>query len=348
MFNSFANEKYKNTKCGTLEAKGADCSNQIPKFNQDQKFIIISGPTGVGKSDFAEYLANNLGYDGVIINGDMGQLYTPISIGTAKPENIDNCYLFNVMDEPLDLGSYEFRNIVLSALNECWSSGKLPIIVGGSGFYLKSLFYPPTSFNADEIDDSEIIENFKHLSTQELYLNLENIDPKRAQSIHPNDRYRIERALFLWEKTSLKPSELKPKFEPLGSCFFYFVKRDKKELVNRINERVGKMLVSGWIDEVKNLNDPWKKFLLKKKLIGYPEIIRYLEEGSSNQENLAKIIGFKTAQYAKSQMTFWRSLQKQLIESDPNKYFLKDIQEFDLTNNFECLKDIIVKKLNES
>lgn len=350
MFNSFANEKFKYAKCGSIEAKARDCSYQVPNFgfNKDQKFIIISGPTGVGKSDFAEHLANTLGINGVIINCDMGQFYAPISIGTAKPQNLDNSYLFNIMDEPLDLGVYEFRNIVLATLNHCWSAGKLPIIVGGSGFYLKSLFYPPTCLDIDEVNDSEIIQDFKDISTQELYFNLENIDPERAQYIHPNDRYRIERALFLWKKTLLKPSELKPKFEPVGSCFFYFVTRDREELRSRIEERVGKMLAAGWIDEVKNLNDSWKQFLLKKKLIGYPDIIEYLKVKDGDQENLTRNIGFKTAQYAKRQITFWRSFHKQLIESDPNKHFIKDIQEFNLTNNFDCLKDIIMKKLNES
>jgi len=324
--------------------------DQVPdlKLNQEKKLILISGPTGVGKSDFAEYLAANLGYDAAILNCDMGQVYTPLSIGTAKPENINNCYLFNLVDKPLNFGVYAFRNMVVERLNKCWSEGRLPILVGGSGFYIKSLFYPPTSLDDYENDDAEIISNFEGFSTEDLYLKLKNIDPERTEQIHPNDRYRIERALFLWKKTSHKPSELKPSFEPVGSCFYYFLTRDKQLLRDRINERVGKMLQGGWIEEVKGLDDSWKKFLLKKKLIGYPDIIKYLEEGDDDQENLIRVIGHKTALYAKRQLTFWRSLQRQLIMSDPLMHYIKDIQEFDLTNNFECLKDIIEKKINES
>jgi tRNA dimethylallyltransferase len=351
MFDSFTNKKSANGKFSSLDSKDLVGGDQVLDFKLglDRKFILISGPTGVGKSDFAEYLAAHLGCDTVIINGDMGQVYTPLSIGTSKPEDLSNSYLFNVVDQPLNLGAYAFRNMVAKRLKECWLERKIPIIVGGSGFYMKSLFYPPTSLDqVDEDSDTKIIFEFKDKSTQDLYIKLKNIDQVRAEQIHPNDRYRIERALFLWEKTLSKPSELRPKFEPLGSCFYYFLTRDKQQLKNRIDERVGKMLEVGWIEEVKSLNDAWKKFLLKKKLIGYPDIIQYLEEGNNNQDNLVKIIKCKTSQYAKRQFTFWRSLQNQLIASDTNKEYIKDIQVFDLTNNFECLKDIIMKKINES
>jgi len=316
-------------------------------MDKKKKIIIISGPTGVGKSDFAEYLAKALVPGGVIVNGDMGQVYKPISIGTSKPDNIQSCYLFDVLDKPLNLGAYAFRTMVMEVINRCWSGGKIPIIVGGSGFYLKSLFYPPAVLE-NENNDSCILDKFRDSSTADLYLALLGVDPKRAMLIHSNDRYRIERALFLWEKTSCKPSEFKPKFEPLGSCYYYFLTRDRYCLKNRIDQRISKMIESGWIDEVQKLDAFWKNFLLKKKLIGYPEIINYLDKGDGDQDSLKKVIGFKTAQYAKRQFTFWRSLHKQLVESDPYGDYLKDIQEFDLTNNFECLKDIIVKKINES
>jgi len=350
MFDSFATKKFENRKFSSLNARDLVDSNQVPNFKLDKekKIILISGPTGVGKSDFAEYLAGGLGTGAVILNCDMGQIYTPISIGTSKPDDISNCYLFNIVDEPLDFGVYAFRNMVLACLNKCWSEGKIPILVGGSGFYIKSLFYPPISLDVNEKSDAEIIREFENISTEDLYLRLQYIDPERMQQIHQNDRYRIERALFLWKKTSYKPSALKPTFEPIGSCFYYFLTRDKQLLRNRIDERVSRMIDAGWLDEVRGLNDSWKKFLLRKKLIGYPDIIQYLKEGIDDQASLIKTIGYKTALYAKRQLTFWRSLQRQLIESDPDKHYIKDIQEFDLTNNFECLKDIIEKKINES
>jgi len=346
MFDSFTSEKFKNREFCSLDNRNLVNLSQIPNLKKEKKIILISGPTGVGKSDFAEFLVAHM--NGVIINGDMGQIYTPISIGTAKPENTNNCYLFNIMNQPLDLSAHTFRNMVIKSLNECWAAGKVPIIVGGSGFYIKSLFYSLASFSINEDEDKEIMVDFSKYSTEELYLKLENIDSERAKSIHPNDRYRIERALFLWKKTFYRPSDLEPKFEPLGSCFYYFLTRDRHELRNRIDERVGKMLKAGWIYEVKQLDYNWKTFLLKKKLIGYPEIIQYLEEKKSDLEDLTKIIGCKTAQYAKRQFTFWRSLKKQLIESDPYNKYIKDIQEFDLTNNFGYLRDIIIKKINES
>ncbi|WP_171814722.1 tRNA (adenosine(37)-N6)-dimethylallyltransferase MiaA [Candidatus Babela massiliensis] len=301
----------------------------------NKKFIIVSGPTGVGKTDFAEKLAQSISLKTAIVNIDVGQFYKPLSIGTAKPDLSDvqygsRYYLFDIIDQPKDLTASEFREILLKLLKDLWANNILPIIVGGSSFYVKSIFYPPISI----LNNSSNGLDFSNISTQDLYNRLKEVDEIRAQEIHSNDRYRIERALYLWNTTSIKPSNLKPKFDCPGECLFYYITREREELYSIINQRTYKMFDLGWLEEVKNLDNNWKKFLLKKKLIGYPEIIKYLDNSSFDDydfDNLVQDISQKTRAYAKRQLIFWRSLKADLILSNLSKGFIKDIKEINLT-----------------
>ena len=143
-----------------------------------------------------------------------------------------------------------------SKVEEVWSRGKLPILVGGSGFYLLSLFYPPTEVDSDS--------SYNSSSWEELY----KLDPERAGEIKKTDYYRISRAVSI-ARAGKKPSSLKPKFNPFCNARIVVLYRDRKELYERINERTLVMLQEGWIDEVKVLSEDWKRFLLDKKLIGY-------------------------------------------------------------------------------
>ena len=109
-------------------------------------FIVIAGPTGVGKSDFALQLAQQLSFPVELINADMGQLYTPLSLGTAKPDYKHEPvvhHLFDCLDEPRDYTVHEFRQAVVQVMQELWARGVVPLIVGGSSFYVQSLFFPP-------------------------------------------------------------------------------------------------------------------------------------------------------------------------------------------------------------
>lgn len=301
----------------------------------NKKFIIVSGPTGVGKSDFAEKLAQSISLKTAIVNIDVGQFYKPLSIGTAKPDLSDQeyssrYYLFDIIDQPKDLTASEFREILLKLLKDLWANNILPIIVGGSSFYVKSIFYPPISI----LNNSSNCLDSSNISTQDLYNRLKKIDEVRAQEIHPNDRYRIERALYLWNATSIKPSNLKPKFDCPGECLFYYITREREELYSIINQRTYKMFDLGWLEEVKKLDNNWKKFLLKKKLIGYPEIIKYLDNSLFDNydfDNLMQNISQKTRAYAKRQLIFWRSLKTDLILSNLSKGLIKDIKEINLT-----------------
>ena len=297
-------------------------------------FIVISGPTGVGKTDFVHELIAHLPYTTQIINADVGQMYTPLSIGTAKPDYRQGPvkqHLFDILDEPRDYTVADFRKEVKNLMQQLWDSSVVPIIVGGSSFYIQSLFFPPL---ADEGSEHALPDSYSTMTNQELWQELLRIDPDRAASIHPHDRYRVERALALWHSGGKLPSLLVPLFEPLGTCAFYYLTRDRAELNERINERVHSMLAAGWIDEVRNLDHAWRTFLLKKKLIGYRAIIEFLNKSGQVKLSLNELedqISLKTRAYAKRQLTFWRMMKQKLEEADPEHAYLKIIKEINLT-----------------
>jgi tRNA dimethylallyltransferase len=303
-----------------------------------KKLCIIYGPTGVGKTDYALNFGSNEKIE--IINGDVGQFYEPFGIGTAKPnwkeEKIPH-HLFDVITEPQDCTVVEYRTMVLKKVYEIWSRNAIPVIVGGSGFYIKSLFFPPPAQECNENLPQKSTEN----STKELWEKLKKRDPERAEKLYQQDRYRIERALVLLEK-GVKASECVPRYQPLDAdVLLLFLKRDRSELYDRINQRTYLMLDQGWIEEVESLmHTPWQDFLMKKKLIGYNDIMLYLQGDCTPEEKkkLLHTIQKKTRNYAKRQLTFWRMLEKLLLQyfKDPSQVLEINVSQ---DGAFESFKD---------
>jgi len=281
----------------------------------NKKYIIVMGPTGVGKSDLAIEAAQFL--SGEIINGDVGQFYTPFGIGTAKPEWRNEPvthHLFDVIDEPIDCTVVSYRSMVQNALDQVWSKKRIPLIVGGSGFYLQSLFFPPLSF--DDADHAHVSEVSIDSSVEKTWHNLKKYDSERAAQIDPHDSYRIDRAFEFMINSGKKASFFNPIYNPLcGQGLVIFCARERTELYDRIDARVLHMMQSGWKHEVELLLDtPWENFLLRKKLIGYPDIIKYLRGDTETQdfESVVTEIQKKTRHYAKRQSTFWRAFEKKV------------------------------------
>lgn len=291
--------------------------NQLGIFAVRKSMIIIFGPTGVGKTELAEMLATKIPSE--IVNADLGQFYTPLSIGTAKPDWRNSPiaqHLFDIINEPRMITVTEYRDMVMQTFDEIWSRKNIPLVVGGSGFYLQSLFFPPVSASYHQSQ-----KNY-YGPEQERWNLLYSVDPERALRIHRNDIYRINRALDIYYTTGRKPSEQIPRYQPLGSFCFIYVNRDREDLYARINTRAEIMLNSGWLDEVARLQDTdWGPFLKKKKLIGYDDILKYLEgdKTKSEYEELIDQITRKTRNYAKRQITFgnqlFEHLEKALVES---------------------------------
>lgn len=274
--------------------------------------LIVTGPTGVGKTAFVDELARN--YDIEIINGDMGQLYEPLSIGTAKPDwkraPIPH-HLFDYLVKPDLFSVTKYRAVIKKMVEKIWQRKKVPVIVGGSGFYLLSLFFPPLE---SDVDPGQV-DAISQLSHEQVWKEIKAADPVRAKEIGKHDHYRLSRALAIWRSTGKKPSTFQPQFDPIAQGIVIWLSRDRKELYERIDARVLEMIELGWIEEVQNLKDsPWEKFLRKKKIIGYDLIFQYLDDEISYSQ-LIEQIQKKTRNYAKRQISFWSRFKKLLSEA---------------------------------
>ena len=275
-----------------------------------EKIIAIVGPTGVGKSELAIFLGEKL--SGEIINFDSLQFYKELNIGTAKPgeerKRIPH-HLYDLLELNEEFNAAKFVEIADNLIKEIWERGKIPILVGGTGLYLRAFEYGLFPIEVPK----EIRENLRKRVDQDLsslYEELKRLDPEYAQKISPKDKVRITRALEVIYTTG-KPISYFHKENP------FFVKKryniikiglnlPRKELYKKINLRVIKMIEKGWIEEVKNLLEKGYSIELKPfKAIGYKYIIYYLQ-GRLSLEKAIELIQRDTRRYAKRQLTWFK------------------------------------------
>ncbi|KKT23549.1 MAG: tRNA dimethylallyltransferase [candidate division TM6 bacterium GW2011_GWF2_43_87] len=309
-------------------------------------FFVLSGPTAVGKTEVSQDFFGTGCVE--FINGDMGQLYKPLSIGTAKPDwkSIPIAHhLFDIIERPVDYTALDYRERVKTCMEEVWERGNIPVVVGGSLFYLRMLFFVPGDYDSSCLASKRGSQPEIDFDRESAWEILQSKDPQRAEQLESaNDTYRLKRALELLEAGVL-PSSRTLKYEPLAHYRILFLTREREDLYARINRRVVEMIGAGWIEEVKGLSADWRAFLSRKKLIGYSEIITYLEElekegcdktlSSPCFETLVSCIQQRTRRYAKRQMTFWRmlkrELKKELVCSIKKGNEECSIEELDLT-----------------
>ncbi len=272
--------------------------------------LFIVGPTAVGKTDFS-YQLSALSKTAVI-NCDVGQFYRSLSIGTAKPDisssSIEH-HLFNILELSEDCNIGRYRESCTQLLLACEKSSTRPLIVGGSLFYAESLFFK---------HPSRPVRLQANPAIKEVYCwdLLNRIDSSRASKIHPHDTYRVGRALDIWYNTGTLPSDYTLSFDPISKkSILFFLTREREDLYERINKRTQFMLESGWIEEVANLSSESKYWVKEKRIIGYAEIISYLESGSRDSKKLIEIIAQNTRNYAKRQLTYWARLKSNLLGS---------------------------------
>lgn len=307
--------------------------------------IIIIGPTGVGKTDLSLAIGSFLSIE--IINIDVGQFYTPLTIGTAKPawrDAIIPHHLFDIFDMPINGDVVQYRAAVLSLIDEIKDRGAIPVLVGGSGFYVRSLFFP-VAFSGHAVNTYRSFDSHANGGAHgnDLWHVLNKIDPERASKINVNDYYRLNRALEQYQQSSLLPSSLKPVFQLPFTYELLYVGRTRSDLYCRIKKRTDIMMDAGWIDEVRSLiGTPWENFLQEKKIIGYNEILSFLKGGASLKDTV-DAIGKRTCLYAKRQETYWRYLAHQLACYDDqlgilNKAYSVPIDKIDLKYYWQYLK----------
>lgn len=308
-----------------------------------KKILFIYGPTASGKTALAEKIAALIPAE--IINMDSAQMYTPLSIGTAKPDWKKTAFkqhLFDSVDDPTYTTVHTFRDTVAALIQEIHTRGNLAICVGGSGFYLKSLLFKLSHNLASDNFFQKI--SYQNETPEKLWEKLKAIDPERASQIHPCDKYRLQRALDIWLTTGKKPSNYKPIYAPIAPGILIHVTREREELYQRINQRVLDMIDMGWLEEVKSLSgSDWEPFLTKKGIIGYADLFSYLEKKVSLQDAI-QIIQKKTRNYAKRQETFWRLIIKDLTQAQGNFKEETNIELRELNLTYANI-DLYIKQL---
>jgi len=277
------------------------------------KLVIILGPTGVGKSEVAIDVA--LGVGGEIINADSQQVYRAMDIGTGKPTQEKRQrlphHLIDIVDVDEEFNVALFREKALESAEAIWSRGKKTVVCGGTGLYIKALSHglfvgPGKNPEIRKRLEQEAGEN----GLETLYLRLGRVDPDALTSIHPNDRYRIIRALEVFEVTGKRMSQWQREHGFKESPFEILkigLNREREELYDLINRRCEEMVANGLVEEVKGLIDRGYRLDLKSmRSVGYRHMGLYLS-GAMALEEAVSLMQRDTRHLAKRQLTWFRA-----------------------------------------
>jgi len=272
-----------------------------------EKIVTIVGPTAVGKTKLSIELAKKL--NGEIISGDAMQIYRGMDIGTAKikPTEMEGI-VHHLLDEKNPDERYsvaEFQKTVRAKIDEISERGKMPIIVGGTGLYVKAVLYDYEF--TEEVQPSD--KQYEGLTNEEIHAKLASIDPESAEVLHPNNRRRIMRALDIYYETNTTKSETLKKQEKklLYDVTLVGLTDDRAVLYERINARVDQMITAGLIAEVEKLyvaGIPRDSQAIQA--IGYKEIYDYLA-GMTDLETTVELIKRNSRRLAKRQYTWFRN-----------------------------------------
>lgn len=274
--------------------------------------IVLTGPTAVGKTKASIGLAKAL--NGEIISADSMQVYKYMDIGSAKimPEEMNGVthHLVDVLDPTDDFNVVKFQKMAKDALAQIYDNGHIPIIVGGTGFYIQALLYDIDFTESD--NDTELRHQLELYAKEQgniaLHEKLQAVDPEAAKAIHPNNVKRVIRAIEYYQQTGEKISEHNEKERKKESPydFYYFVLTDDRDILySRIDERVDLMVQNGLVDEVMKLkNMGCTKQMVSMQGLGYKEILSYLD-GEITLEQAIYLIKRDTRHFAKRQLTWF-------------------------------------------
>jgi tRNA dimethylallyltransferase len=304
------------------------------------RVIVLAGPTAVGKSELALELAKILG--GEIVSADSMQVYRGMNIGTAKACEEDvhlvPHHLIDICDLSESFNVVDFFREACIAIQSIIARNRVPIIVGGSGFYIRSLLYgPPQGPSSVPEIRGEIEEEMEIHGVQAAYQRLKELDPRYASRITSNDKQKILRALEIISLTGKRVSDHPwggVKFTPPYDFRCWFLHRPREVLYQRIDQRCDQMIDQGLVEEVEGLEDLAAN-LSASQAIGYRQTVAFLQGGQIAEDEKEYIRLFKQAsrRYAKRQFTWFRS--------EPRFRWL-DIELHD----FEIALDIIAQDFN--
>ena len=286
-------------------------------MNTEKKpLLILTGPTAVGKTALSIQLAKAVG--GEIVSADSMQVYRHMDIGSAKVtekemEGIPH-YLIDVLDPQDDFNVATFQTLARQAMDEIYSHGNIPIITGGTGFYIQALLYDIDFKENNEKNPirKELEQLAKELGDKApgtLHEKLSHIDPKAARQIHANNIKRVIRAIEYFEQTGEKISEHNEEMHQKESPYnflYYVLTRDRKTLYERIDKRVDIMIANGLVKEIEKLKAMGcHRGQTSMQGLGYKEILDYLD-GSCTLDEAVYILKRDTRHFAKRQLTWFR------------------------------------------
>ena len=310
--------------------------------SEKKPLIILTGPTAVGKTSLSIQLAKRIG--GEIISADSMQIYKKMNIGTAKitPEEMAGVshYLVDELDPREEFNVVAFQQMAKKAMEQIYENGHIPIIVGGTGFYIQALLY---DIDFSEHEEEETYRQKLTVLAQEkgkeyLYEMLKQADPEYAAIVHSNNVKRVIRALEYYHETGQKLSEHNAEQRERTSPyrFIYLVLNDAREILyERIDRRVDQMMEAGLLQEVEGLvKEGYEPGLVSMQGLGYKEFFDYFD-GKCTLEETVDIIKRDTRHFAKRQLTWFRR-EKEVCWMNRQDYLNEDV-----------LFDEILKKLKE-
>jgi tRNA dimethylallyltransferase len=275
--------------------------------------LAVVGPTATGKTDVGVLLAEALGAE--IVSADCMAVYQGMDIGTAKPTSEQRqrvrFHLIDVCrpDEPFNVA--RFQQMALDAIRQIRGRRLLPIVVGGTGLYVRALLdgfhIPPAA--ANEALRQQLWQEAKRLGSAALHARLQEVDPRAASRIHPNDAVRIIRALEVYLVTGRPISEWQQRQPPLevGRARRFGLTMPRELLYRRINERVMRMIAQGWLEEVRQLLEAgYDPNLPAMRSLGYGELVQVIQ-GKLNLQEAIALIQRETRRFAKRQLTWFRT-----------------------------------------
>ena len=288
--------------------------------------IILAGPTAVGKTALSVRLAKKIGAE--IISADSLQVYRWMNLGTAKitEEEMEGVphHMIDVLDPREPFNVCVFRDMVRAAMERIYANGHIPLITGGTGFYIQSVLYDiDFDLRADDTNlRAALTEELSRCGAEHMYAQLNSVDPEAAAQIHPNNRKRVLRALEFYRLTGRKISEHNREQRERQSPYrflYYVLSMDRAALYRRIDARVDRMMADGLLQEVKELRDRGlSSDLVSMQGIGYRQIFDYLE-GIASLEEAVERIKRETRHFAKRQLT-WFKREPEAIWLSPEEY----------------------------
>lgn len=290
-------------------------------MNKKLKGIVISGATGVGKTDLSIKLAKRLNAD--IISADASQVYKFLDIGTAKVTEDEmqgiKHYMIDVVEPDEDYSVGDFEVEVNKILHEKEENAENVILVGGTGLYIRAI---TDGFSDLPTKDEKIRKDLEEKSLEELQEILKELDLQAYNEIDLNNKLRLVRAIEVCKITGGKFSELRVKNIKKNNYNFLkvFLTRNREELYERINKRVDIMVQKGLVEEAKKVYNNYEDSLYKISAIGYKELFNYFD-GKVSLEEAIEDIKRESRRYAKRQMTWFRKEKDYLI------YNLSEISE---------------------